>query len=278
MAPGNNGSNFESTGDDKMIEADDRGSSGDDDVMEQLRSFLKDTIRKKVDFSQTDQHRGIAPPPVEKPFVEKASRIDLIPLHELEDLGRLDLFSAIKNRESRRDYSPDSLTLAEISFLLWTTQGIKQRLDAGHALRTVPSAGCRHALETYLCVLNVQGLDPGVYRYLPLEHQLILEFQEDLLARKLVKAVFGQPYPGSAAATFVWTAIPYRMEWRYGMAAHKVIALDAGHVCQNLYLGCEAIGAGTCAIAAYDQEAMDQLLKIDGKEEFTIYLAPVGRK
>jgi len=261
-----------------MIEADDRGSSGDDDVMEQLRSFLKDTIRKKVDFSQTDQHRGIAPPPVEKPFAEKASRIDLIPPRELEDLGCLDLFSAIENRESRRDYSPDPLTLAEISFLLWTTQGIKRRLDAGHALRTVPSAGCRHALETYLCVLNVQGLDPGVYRYLPLEHQLLLEFQEDLLARKLVKAVFGQPYPGSAAATFVWTAIPYRMEWRYGMAAHKVIALDAGHVCQNLYLACEAIGAGTCAIAAYDQEAVDRLLRIDGREEFTIYLAPVGRK
>jgi SagB-type dehydrogenase family enzyme len=67
------------------------------------------------------------------------------------------------------------------------------------------------------------------------------------------------------------------MEWRYGLAAHKVIAIDAGHVCQNLYLSCEAIGAGTCAIAAYDQEAMDRLLRIDGKDEFTIYIAPVGK-
>jgi SagB-type dehydrogenase family enzyme len=67
------------------------------------------------------------------------------------------------------------------------------------------------------------------------------------------------------------------MEWRYGLAAHKVIAIDAGHVCQNLYLACEAIGAGTCAIAAYDQEAMDDLVGLDGKDEFTIYLAPVGK-
>ena len=66
------------------------------------------------------------------------------------------------------------------------------------------------------------------------------------------------------------------MEWRYGLAAHKVIALDAGHVCQNLYLACEAIGAGTCAIAAYNQNAMDRLLDVDGREEFTVYLAPVG--
>ncbi len=70
---------------------------------------------------------------------------------------------------------------------------------------------------------------------------------------------------------------PYRMEWRYGLAAHKVIALDAGHVCQNLYLACEAIGAGTCAVAAYQQQLMDGLLRVDGQEEFVIYLAPVGK-
>jgi len=82
---------------------------------------------------------------------------------------------------------------------------------------------------------------------------------------------------GAAAVTFVWTAIPYRMEWRYGLAAHRVILLDAGHVCQNLYLACEAIGAGTCAAAAYDQEKIDGLLGLDGKDEFVIYLAPVGK-
>ncbi len=67
------------------------------------------------------------------------------------------------------------------------------------------------------------------------------------------------------------------MEWRYHLAAHKVIAIDVGHVCQNLYLACESIGAGTCAIAAYDQEAFDRLLRIDGKDEFVIYLSPVGK-
>jgi len=74
-----------------------------------------------------------------------------------------------------------------------------------------------------------------------------------------------------------WVAIPYRMEWRYGLAAHKVIALDAGHVCQNLYLACESINAGTCAIAAYDQEELDELLGLDGEEEFAIYIASVGK-
>ncbi|MFN2266786.1 MAG: nitroreductase family protein, partial [Desulfonatronovibrio sp.] len=58
---------------------------------------------------------------------------------------------------------------------------------------------------------------------------------------------------------------------------YRVILMDIGHVCQNLYLACEAVGAGTCAVAAYDQEAMDDLLGLDGVDEFAIYLAPVGK-
>ncbi len=246
--------------------------------IEAYRHFLKDSIRKTIDFARTDQSRGIEAPPLEKPFRPDARRVDLVKPGKWTTIPACDLTDAIRNRRSRRTYRREPLTLEELSFLLWATQGIRRRIDAGHAYRTVPSAGCRHALETYLCVLNVAGLEPAVYRYLPLEHQLLFEFTEEGLARRMVEAAFGQPYPGEAAVTFIWAAIPYRMEWRYDLAAHKVIAIDAGHVCQNLYLACEAIGAGTCAIAAYDQEALDGLLRIDGTDEFVIYLAPVGKK
>lgn len=245
--------------------------------MEKYRYFLKDSIRKTVDFSQTDQSKGISPPPLEKPFDHNATRIDLISPGEWKNIERMDLMAAIGNRKSRRYFKPESLTLEELSFLLWATQGIRKYVNAGTAFRTVPSAGCRHAFETYLCVLNVEGLDQGFYRYLPVEHQLLFEFHEDRATEKITEASFRQSFAGSAAVTFIWTAIPYRTEWRYSIAAHKVIAVDAGHVCQNLYLACEAIGAGTCAIAAYNQELMDQLLRLDGKDEFVIYLAPVGK-
>ena len=247
-------------------------------LVEQYRSFLKDTIRKRIDFSQTDQNRGINPPPIEKPFPADAVRIDLSRDGAWKGISPISLPAAIKNRKSHRAYLDLPMTLEELSFLLWATQGVRRKMvDRGHAYRTVPSAGCRHALETYLCVLNVQGLEAGVFRYLPLEHQLLFEFAEDNLEEKIVEAVLGQPYPGIAAVTFLWTAIPYRMEWRYDLAAYKVIALDAGHACQNLYLACEAVGAGTCAIAAYDQEALDRFLRIDGVDEFAIYIAPVGK-
>ena len=139
------------------------------------------------------------------------------------------------------------------------------------------SAGGRHSFETYLAVMNVEGLGPGLYRYLPLEHQLVQLREDGNLGSALANATLGQSFCGAGAVTFVWTTLPYRMEWRYDRAAHRVIPIDAGHVGQNLYLACEAIGAGTCTVAAYDQDAMDQLLGVDGKDEFTLYLAPVGK-
>ncbi|MGZ6202866.1 MAG: SagB/ThcOx family dehydrogenase [Thermodesulfobacteriota bacterium] len=249
----------------------------DRDSLRQYRYFLKDSIRKKVDFSQTDQRRGIDVPLIEKPYRNDTVRIDLVKPGDWKNIAKIDLATAIGNRRSRRIYRKNPLQLEEVSFLLWATQGVRGKIVGGHAYRTVPSAGCRHALETYLAILNVEGMASGIYRYLPLSHQLLYEFSEEQFASKIVDAVFGQPYPGNAALTFIWTAIPYRMEWRYGLAAHRVIAIDAGHVCQNLYLACEAIGAGTCAIGAYDQEKIDRLLRVDGEEEFAVYLASVGR-
>jgi SagB-type dehydrogenase family enzyme len=247
------------------------------DLIDKYREFLKDSIRLVTDFSRTDQSRGIPPPPIEKPFSPDAQCIDLPARDKWKTLGSVDVVSAIEDRRSHRLFKQEPLTLEEVSFLLWATQGVRQVLDSGSARRTVPSAGCRHPLESYVCVLDVTGLEEGVYRYLPLENQLLFEFQEKELSEKLVEATFGQVFIGKAPATFVWTAIPYRTEWRYSIAAHKVIALDAGHVCQNLYLACAAIDAGTCAVAAYNQPLMDQLLRLDGKDEFVLYMAPVGK-
>jgi SagB-type dehydrogenase family enzyme len=246
-------------------------------TLRQYRNFLKDTIRLTIDFSRTDQRRGIRPPPLEKPFDADARRVDLVAGGRWEGIPGVDLQSAIRRRCSHRAFNRQPLSLEELSFLLWATQGIRERVDAGTALRTVPSAGARHALETYVCVLNVRDLEPGFYRYLPLEHQLLFEFHEEGVAGKIEQATLGQSFAAQGAVLFIWTAIPYRMEWCYALAAHKVIAIDAGHACQNLYLACEAVGAGTCAIGAYHQERIDQLLRVDGENEFAIYLAPVGK-
>jgi len=240
------------------------------------RYFLTDRIREEVDFWTTRQSEGFQPPHIQKP-VPPNSKIFPLPNQETWSIPRYDLLTAIANRESRRSFTADPLSLDELAFLLWTTQGVRKELHEAAVLRTVPSAGCRHPFETYLAILRIEGLENGIYRYLPLDHSLVFVKTVYNLAGQLTAATRGQRFTSQAAVTFLWTAIPERTEWRYAEASYKVIALDAGHVCQNLYLACEAISAGTCAIAAYDQTLVDVLLGVDGEEEFCIYIGPVGK-
>jgi len=243
------------------------------------RSFLKDSIRLQIDFSQTDQSRGLPPPPLQAPCPPDAVRIDLPDGREaLAGLAKMPVGEAIARRESVRHFQAVPLAMEELAALLWATQGVRRVMSPISALRAVPSAGARHAFETYLAVSRVEGLPAGLYRYLPFDGQLTQLAIDPQIGQRAAVACLGQRFVALAAVTFFWTAIPARMEWRYDLAAHKVIAIDAGHVCQNLYLACESLGLGACAIAAYHQEACDRLLGVDGDEEFTLYLAPVGKR
>jgi len=250
----------------------------DADRFDSNRELLKDTIRQKINFSMTDQSRHIPAPPLQKPSSSNSICIKLPDGAKLlTKLCSMPVGEAIIKRSSIRKYTNDALTLEELSALLWATQGVRNLLHSACALRSVPSAGARHAFETYIAVNSVDGLDSGLYRYLPFDEQLEQLTLDNSIGYKAAAVALGQRFIASAAVTFFWTAIPSRMEWRYDLAAHKVIAIDAGHVCQNLYLACTSLGLGTCAIAAYHQEACDEFLGVDGEEEFTIYLAPVGR-
>ena len=245
--------------------------------METYRKFLKEWWWKEWADFDTDQRKGLPHPPLQKPAPEGVPLIDLVPPAELT-LGTMSLIDVINRRKSRRSYTEESLTLQELSFLLWTTQGVHEVARGGAAtMRTVPSAGARHPFETYLAVSRVDGLAPGLYRYLPLDHQLCPLYEDAELAGKVAHGCNRQGFVKKSAVTFIWTALPYRTEWRYSIISHKVIAIDAGHVCQNLYLASESIGAGACAIAAYNQAEMDNILGVDGTEEFTVYIAPVGK-
>lgn len=248
-----------------------------EEMIRERRMLLKAHAVEPEEW-EPHQRKGIPPPPLEKAYPKNSNLIDLIKPDDLS-IGRVPLMDAIKGRQSHRKFTDDFLTLEELSFLLWATQGIKS-VDTKKVWtrRTVPSGGARHPFETYLIVNRVRGITSGVYRYLPIEHMLLSLVKGDQqLPNKISAACYGQTFVGQSAVVFVWSAIPYRAEWRYSVIGYKDILIEAGHICQNLYLACEAIGAGACAIAAYDQEAMDTLIDVDGEDEFTVYLAPVGK-
>ncbi|KLO24183.1 nitroreductase [Marinitoga sp. 1197] len=230
---------------------------------------------KDLEVEIPDRKKEIPIPPYIKPFDENGEFIDLTPIEKI-NLGKVDLKEVLNNRMSRRNFSDIPLSLEELSYLLYYTQGIRNIVKNKVTFRTVPSAGATHPLETYLLIFNVEGIEKGLYRYIPTVDKLQLLKKGDF-SKEVIEATLGQIFVGNSAVVFVWTAIPYRTEWKYSFEAHKTIAIDAGHVCQNLYLTAESINCGTCAVAAYDQEKMDNLIGVDGEEEFVVYLAPVGK-
>jgi SagB-type dehydrogenase family enzyme len=129
-----------------------------------------------------------------------------------------------------------------------------------------------------LMINRVSGLESGLYRYLSFSHRLmLLKIGQDLRDR-IADACLKQAVVRDSAVTFIWSALIYRMAWRYSERAYRLVHLDAGHVCQNLYLAAEQIDCGACAIGAFDDELMAKLLGIDGIEEFVIYCAATGKK
>ncbi len=249
------------------------------------RAFLKSNWDTLAHF-KSDEDLGLPVPPFTQP-VPAGTPIVALPDPASLTLGGKSFKDITTTRRSRRKYKAEPISLDELSFLAWSSAGVKS-VKRNNAFRTVPSGGCRHPLDTIIYARRVTGLEPGLYRYQAVEHALALLKPAHAVAggdtakngwldldADLDAGLSGQLW--NCAAMFMWTAIPYRTEWRYTVAAAKTVLLDAGHVCQALYSACEALDLGTCAQAAYDQEKLDAALGLDGNDEFAVYAAPVGR-
>lgn len=241
----------------------------------QGREFMEKTKYKYLD--ESDQNKGLPQPPLVLPPME-GKRVIKLPDPKTVKVNPVTVSEAINRRVSVRAYSQEPLTLGELSYLLWSTQGIKQVTPRPSTLRTVPSAGARHCFETYVQVNRVEGLEPGLYMFLPLNHELQELNLEEGIVKKVRKGCYNQGMVETSAVTFIWTVVAYRMKWRYTERGYRYMHIDAGHVCQNLYLAAETIDSGVCAIAAFEDDEMNRLLGIDGEEQFTIYVATLGRR
>lgn len=188
-----------------------------------------------------------------------------------------DFLKVINTRQSHRVYTQENMSLLELSYLLWTTQGVKEIRGKSYAtLRTVPCGGARHEFEMYMVIKNVEGLKSGYYHYLPMTHQIELLKEVEDLNTIIGDSLLQQLWAVKANVVFYSSMVAYRAEWRYGVHAHRVALMDCGYIYENLYLACTSIGLGTCAIGAVDTPYVNEMFGLDGEEEFIICAAPVG--
>jgi SagB-type dehydrogenase family enzyme len=207
-------------------------------------------------------------PPAFKTYPQ-APRISLPAPHPLG----ADVWQVVAARRSRREYLPGPLPLEDLSALLYAAQGVT---EPRWGFRAAPSAGALYPIETYVAVHDVEGLEPGLYHYAVADHALEPVRTGDLRA-PLVVAGVGQEMLGTAQVCFILTAVFQRTRWRYRERAYRYILLEAGHIGQNLYLAATGLGLGACAVGAFLDDQVNDLLGVDGEEEAALYLLTVGK-
>ena len=244
-------------------------------MIEKNRKFMHcPSFKEKM--AESDQAKGIPAPPFSRNI--SGERIQLTQFEEIRINSYTEL---LDKRRSVRKYRDSAMTQAELSFLLWSTQGIQEFRGEVATFRPVPSGGARHPFETYVAVRDVEGLASGIYYYSPAENPgekicTVIRIADLPDEDKLSSMLSEQRWAARGQVILFYSCVPYKAEWRYAETAHRVMLIDLGHVGQNAMLSATALGLGSCCMAAYNQDLCDKTLGFDGVDEYTVYAVAVG--
>jgi len=184
------------------------------------------------------------------------------------------LVTALAARQSMRSFANQALTLEQLSRLLQSADGISHGRGSV-VMRTAPSGGALYPIDIYVAASNVEGLKAGLYHFRPADSSLELVEAGDFDAR-LHGAAFEQGCVGSSPITIVLTARFERSTKKYADRGYRYTYMEGGAICQNIYLQANALQLGTVAVGAFNDDALNELLGIDGSSEAALLIMPVG--
>jgi SagB-type dehydrogenase family enzyme len=212
------------------------------------------------------------------PIVKAVDALDRIALPDAEPVA-LDVGRALERRRSRRDYTGGSIPAGQLATMLHLAAGVTGR-TRGYGyntlpLRTFPSSGGLGVPEVYVVVRAVGDIPAGLYHFDPTDRSLGLLRPGDH-GRLLQECCLGQPMLATASVTVLVTGCFARLRWKYGERAYRYMCMDIGYLGQSLYLAGEGLGLGVCAIAGFMDDAVEQFLGVDGRDEIPLLLTTIG--
>lgn len=202
---------------------------------------------------------------------EEEAMATSIRLPEARTDGTVSVEGTLHRRRSVRDFRDAAISLEDLAQILWAAQGI----TSGDGDRTAPSAGALFPIEITVIAGDVGSLAAGAYRYDPHRHALDPVDEGDL-RRELAGAALDQECVADGAAVLVIAAVTARTAAKYGSRAERYVALEAGHVSQNVYLQAVALGLGTVAVGAFEDASVSRVAGLP-RGERPLYLMPLGR-
>jgi SagB-type dehydrogenase family enzyme len=187
--------------------------------------------------------------------------------------GKVSIEKVLNERRSVRAYKDTPLTEKNVSQLLWAGQGIT---DESSKKRTAPSARAKYPLELYLVVFNVQGIEKGVYKYVPDGHTIVKVFADDK-NDAIVKACNSQASISKCPAAFIIAGNYLKMSEKIDDVTIRFTQTEVGHVSQNISLQAVALDLGTVVIGGFQQDLLSEVLEFPDNTK-PIYVMPVGNK
>ena len=206
-------------------------------------------------------------PPRYKDFVERGA----IALPSVAVPPGMSVAQAMGQRRSLREYADRAMTAEELAWVVHAATGITD----GAGLRTAPSAGALYPIETYVAVNRVDGIDAGLY-HVDVRAQALQPVRVGSVGGDLLIAGLGQDFLRTAPVVLVLTGYFQRTRWKYRERHYRYVCWEAGHIAQNVYLAGEAAGLGACVVAAFFDDTLNDLLRVDGRAEAALGFVAVG--
>jgi SagB-type dehydrogenase family enzyme len=196
--------------------------------------------------------------------------------------GHGELPQVLLARRTWRQFAKRAIALDDLGTLLGLTSGVQHwALVPGEGelpLKTSPSGGALHPIETYVCARRVEGIEPGLYHYASDAHCLELVKAQPRRVRVQRYLPTQYWYEGAAALIF-FTGVFERCLWKYTYARmYRAVLIEAGHQCQTFCLVATWLGlAPFCSMALADS-SIEKDLGLDGISESVLYAAGLGAR
>jgi SagB-type dehydrogenase family enzyme len=228
------------------------------------------------DIESMREHAFLTPPPA---IAVSDPQRTLVPLPAAEPATG-DLVETLRARRSVREFADAPITLESLAALLRLSAGIhevRDELGTGPAVfKASPAAGAWHPVELHVHVRNVEGLEPGAYRYSPLLDGLE-RFDDAPDDVEIANALGGQRWLVEAPVLIVYTGVIERSAWRYAAArAYRDLLIGLGHMSQTLLLAATASGLGSVFATAICDEDVERLVGVDPVEETVLGVTALG--
>jgi SagB-type dehydrogenase family enzyme len=185
---------------------------------------------------------------------------------------------AIKGARVIRDEEiiPD---LHQIAYLLYYSAGITKKLAFPRQsiyFRAAACAGALYPIEIYLVCADLPGLEAGVYHFSPADFAL-RHLREGDHRGFLIRACGDEPGIQTAPAVLVYTAFTWRSSWKYQARSYRYHFWDNGTILANTLAACTALGLPAKVVMGFVDEDLNHLLGIDGGQEKSLALLPIGQ-